>query len=170
MLIGLLSLTVAVRGQGVSVEYRLKAAFVARFPEFVEWPPPAWQGRTTLDMCVLTPNPFGKDLPDLVGGQSVRGRAVVIHEVQPDAPLDLCHVLYVTRGAEGRGAILHRAAVLPILTISDEPTFLDTGGIIQLNVVDNRIRFDISYSAADRVGLRLSSQLLRLAVNVRGAP
>jgi hypothetical protein len=170
MVIGLLTLTVGVRGQSVNGEYRLKAAFVARFPEFVEWPPPAWQGRTTLDVCVLTPNPFGKDLPDVISGQSVRGRTVVLHDVQSNSSLDICHVLYVTRAAEGRSSVLQRATALPILTISDDPAFLESGGIIQLNTVENRIRFDISSSAADRAGLRLSAQLLRLAVNVRGEP
>ena len=167
---GLVGLSVAARGQTLTGEYRLKAAFVARFPEFVEWPPPAWQGRTTLDVCVLTPNPFGRDLPDVIDGQAFRGRPVIVREVNADAPLDDCHVLYVTRQAPGRLAVLQRAAALPILTISDEPAFLDAGGIIQLRTVDNRVRFDISSSAAGRVGLRLSSQLLRLAVNVRGEP
>ncbi|MBA2301635.1 MAG: DUF4154 domain-containing protein, partial [Acidobacteria bacterium] len=59
-LIGLLTLSVALRAQGPSGEYQLKAAFVARFPEFVDWPPPTWEGRKTLDVCVLSPNPFGK--------------------------------------------------------------------------------------------------------------
>jgi hypothetical protein len=170
LLIGLLGLSVAVRGQSRAGEYRLKAAFVARFPEFVEWPPPAWQGRTTLDVCVLTPNPFGKDLPDIVEGQAVRGRTVVVHELQPGASLDICHVLFVTKESAGRARMLQRAATMPILTIGDEPGFLDDGGIIQLRTIDNRVRFEINPSAADRVGLRLSAQLLRLAVHVRGEP
>jgi hypothetical protein len=170
VLLCLLGRVGVVRAQDVSVEYRVKAAFVARFPEFVNWPPPAWQGRTTLDVCVLTPNPFGKDLPDILDGQVIGGRRVAIQEVQADSPLTPCHVLYVTKESSGRQEVLERAALLPILTISDAPKFLDSGGIIQLQTVNNRVRFEISSLAAARVGLRLSSQLLRLAVNVRSGP
>lgn len=151
------------RARSADAEYRLKAAFVARFPEFVEWPPPSWEGRKTLEVCVLSPSPFGKDLLDIVDGQAVRGRTVVVHELEPGAAFAACHVLFVTKDAANHDSVLRRAAALPILTIGDESRFLDDGGIIQLRIVDNRIKFEISASAAERVGLRLSSQLLRLA-------
>jgi hypothetical protein len=66
-------------------------------------------------------------------------------------------------------ALLQTAASRPVLTVSDDPHFLDQGGIVQLRVVQGRLRFDIDAGAAKRVGLQISSQLLRLAVSVRGA-
>jgi hypothetical protein len=61
-------------------------------------------------------------------------------------------------------------ANLPVLTVGDGDTFLDDGGVIQLRTLDRRVRFDISMSAAQHSRLRLSSQLLRLALEVRGGP
>ena len=162
-----LVISIGVGAQEPTGEYRLKAAFVARFPEFVEWPPPAWEGRATLDVCVTSPNPFGLALADIVRGERVRGRSVVVHEIAGDSDMSNCHVLFVASDA-GRAAVVKRAAARPILTVGDGPRFLDEGGIVQFRLVDNRIRFEISAEAAQRVGLRLSPQLLRLASDVRG--
>jgi hypothetical protein len=40
--------------------------------------------------------------------------------------------------------------------------------VVQLRLVGNRVRFHIDAGTAERAGLRLSAQLLRLAVSVRG--
>jgi hypothetical protein len=46
------------QGNTPSEEYRLKAAFVYRFPQFVEWPAPALNGHESVSICVVRPNPM----------------------------------------------------------------------------------------------------------------
>jgi hypothetical protein len=58
--------------------------------------------------------------------------------------------------------------MLPILTVGDDSRFLDEGGDIQLKIVAGRVRFEVNAAAASRVGLKISSQLLQLALAVRG--
>lgn len=150
-------------------EYRLKAAFVYQFPQFVEWPPASWNGRDSLEICVSQPNPFGRALTELVQGESLNGKRFVVRQVGPNAPLETCHLLFVAVAADAtRDDLLARAASLAILTIGETPQFLDRGGMINLRLVDRRVRFEINVTATERAGLRLSSQLLRLASDVRG--
>ncbi len=149
-------------------ESRLKAALLSKFPQFVEWPGPAIEGRATLDVCVATPDPFGADLQDLLGGEQVNARALALRHVATAADVDGCHLLYLPDRGHGPHPLLGAAADRPVLTVSDAPNFLDDGGMVALRVVGDRVRFDIDASAARRVGLRISSQLLRLAVSVRG--
>ena len=52
------------------------------------------------------------------------------------------------------------------LTVSDQPGFLAHGGMIELKIVDGRIRFDVNLAAARAANLMLSSQLLQLADQV----
>lgn len=155
------------RAQEVSATERLKAAFLSRFPQFVEWPDAAFAGRTSLDVCVVEPNPFGTALRDLAGGERVADRPLRERRVSRDAAGD-CHVLYVPAATPRRRALLDRLKGLPVLTVSDADGFLDDGGVVQLRLIANRVRFDIDAGAADRAGLRLSAQLLRLAGSVRG--
>ena len=162
---------IALAGQDRSAEYQLKAAFVAKFPLFAEWPSEALEGRKTIDLCVARPNPFGTALAELVADETLQDRPLTIREVPAARAIDGCHVLFVpalTAGA--RKEFLNRAASLPTLTIGDYPEFLGEGGIVLLQMAGGRVRFEINAAAASRVGLRLSSQLFRLAVAVHGAP
>jgi len=79
-----------------------------------------------------------------------------------------CHVLFVSSAADRVPLFVNAATGAPILTVSDAPGFLDEGGMIELRIIDRRIRFAVNVQAASRAGLRLSSQLLDLAIEVRG--
>jgi hypothetical protein len=56
------------------------------------------------------------------------------------------------------------------LTVGDSDQFLNAGGIIVLRMVNRRVRFEVDVSAARDAGLRISPQLLDLALAVRGGP
>jgi YfiR/HmsC-like len=159
----------AAQTQGVSDEYRLKAAFVYRFPQFIEWPAAALADTATLDICVLRPNPFGADLEELVRGESIAGRPIRVREITQAENITGCHAVFAPRG-DNSEAILKAAAGRPVLTIGETDAFLDAGGIIALKVIDRRVRFDVNTANAEKVGLRLDAQLLSLAASVRRGP
>lgn len=166
---GLLGTGSPAHGQpaGTTDEQRLKAAFVYRFAQFVEWPPEALADRTSLEICVSAPSTYGAALNELVAGESLGGRPIVVREVEAKDTLESCHLLFALPAPGGdKATLLPRAAPLPILTVGDDPTFLEDGGIINLRIIDRSVRFEINTAAAERAGLRLSSQLLRLAVKI----
>ena len=152
-------------------EYRLKAAFVARFAEFVEWPSTAGPDRASFNVCAAAPATFVTALRELTAGARAAGRPLAVHQITNDDEVDTCHVLFVAASSPVPvSAIMRRAESKPILTVGEEAGFLERGGMINLSLVDRRVRFEIDNAAAQRAGLRLSSQLLRLALNVRGGP
>jgi hypothetical protein len=59
--------------------------------------------------------------------------------------------------------ILEVSRTAPVLTVGDMDQFAQRGGMINLTTEENRIRFEINVKAIERVGLKASSQLLRLA-------
>ena len=143
-------------------EYLIKAAFLYNFARFTEWPDSAFAA-DGLRVCVLGDDPFGETLGS-IAGKTIRGREVQIEHLTDAADAKRCQVLFVgasegARLAEVIGAIRE----LPILTIADMPDFATSGGIINLKTVENRIRFEINISAAERAGLKFSSKVLRLA-------
>jgi hypothetical protein len=154
--------------QSASDEYRLKAASVYRFPQFVEWPASAVQDSQTVDLCVLQPNPFGSELEQLVDGESLGGRPLRVRVVTSIGALAGCHALFAGDRSEGAAAALKAVAGRPVLTVGESDQFLDAGGIIALKVVDRRVRFEVNASNAQKAGLRINAQLLNLAAAVRG--
>jgi len=157
--------------QQPDAEYALKAAFLSKFPYFAEWPEAALVNRHTIDVCVLKPSPFGATLQELIAGERLGERTLALRLIEDDDALTDCHVLFIpSRPRVSRKRLLARASALPILTVGDDGAFLDEGGILKLQMIDGRVRFDVDVAAASRAGLRLSSQLLQLAMQVRGGP
>ena len=157
------SLIAGPAAQAPRPELAIKSEFVLRFPEFVEWPTPATD-RRPLSLCLSPAHPFGQNVKDSVSAQP-RARRIVVHELRDRESVRTCDVIYV---APADLSILDETADLPILTVGDQPNFCQRGGIINLLVIDGRVRFEIDLSRAKRSGLKMDSQLLRLASKVYG--
>ncbi len=167
MLVLVVVATMGTRAQTVADQYRLKAAFIFRFPQFVEWPSSALERGPTVDLCVLDPSPFGSVLSELVIGESLEGRSLSVRRITA-AEVASCHLVYFPAALKNRRETLERIRQSPVLTVSDAPAFLDEGGVVLLRVVSNRVRFEINLRSAELAGLRISPQLLSLALRVQG--
>jgi hypothetical protein len=54
-----------------------------------------------------------------------------------------------------------------VLTVSELPEFTQRGGMVQFVSEGSRVRFEVNLVSAEHAGLTLSSELLKVAVNVR---
>jgi hypothetical protein len=54
----------------------------------------------------------------------------------------------------------------PVLVVTDAPDGLDQGAMINFQLADDRLRFEVSVPASQRAGLSLSSRLLAAAMRV----
>ncbi|CAG0945533.1 hypothetical protein ANRL1_02405 [Anaerolineae bacterium] len=149
-------------------EYHVKAAFIFNFAKFVEWPESSFGRRDApLVVGILGRDPFG-DALDSIRGKNVQGRSIVVRRIEKGEDLAGCHILFVC-ASERRGAasVVKDLRNAPVLLVSDIKGFTRLGGTIGLRTVRNRIQFEINPDAAQRAGLRMSAQLLRLATIVR---
>jgi hypothetical protein len=147
-----------------SLEYQVKAAYLYNFIKFVEWPARATTG--PISICVAGRNPFGMVLTDTVRGEAVGGRTLTARVIsEPDAR---CSVLFVPEDVVA-APFLRAVRDTPTLTVGETDDFLGQGGMINLVVEGGKVRFDVNTEAPDRVELRISSRMLRLARNVEPA-
>lgn len=151
----------AVRGepfaQGVTREYRVKAAYLYNFVRYVEWPDTA-KGRRLI--CVAGQNPFGTELESLIRNERVHGVPLVT-EVIIEGRTD-CDVLFTPATANVQ-VYLSKAAGLPTLTVGETPRFVQQGGMIGFYQDGVNVRFEINPTAIVKAQLRISSRLLQLA-------
>ncbi|MBI5386747.1 MAG: YfiR family protein [Verrucomicrobia bacterium] len=152
----------------VSPEHRIKAAYLLNFTRFVTWPGRAFlNAGAPLTIGVAGQNPFGSVLQQIIEGEKVNGRPIVIREFAPGEDLTQCHVLFIPRAESSRvPAILASLRDAPVLTVSETEDFLEQNGMINFLVQDKKVRFEIGQKAAEQAGLVLSSRLLKLAVRV----
>jgi len=150
-----------------TVEYEVKAAFVLNFSRYVEWPPP--RQSPPLRICMFRENPFGDRLEAVVSGERWAGGAIELRLAQDEHTARECHLLYVPAAETERFlAMAPHLATTPVLTVGETRPFLDGGGMIQLFIDANRVRFSINQRSALQAGLQISSRLLRLARTVIG--
>lgn len=147
-------------------EDEIKAGFILNFMKYTEWPTAA-SGSGELRVCGISAQPLSGKLAQLQGRTALGRDIKVLAPVRQENWRD-CHVLFVPASEESRLAPLLRSlGQSAVLTISDCPEFTEAGGMIGLKQRGGRIRFDINLGAARRTGLNLSSQVLKLADEVK---
>jgi hypothetical protein len=150
---------------GAPSEYQVKAVFLFNFGQFVEWPQQAYDTpQAPFVICVVGEDPFGKTLDDVVRGESVGSRSLVVRRRNNLDDLAGCNILFV-----GRNDSAHLEEALAavrghsVLTVTDIEGAEKSGAIIVLYEDQNRIRMRINLAAAKANHLVISSKLLRPA-------
>jgi len=145
-------------------EYQVKAAFLLNFAKFVEWP--AGSVKETFTIGVLGRDPFDSAL-DSLSGKTVKGRRVVVRRYEEPDEAREADILFIS-ASEKRALprILKTIRGNSILTVGDSKDFGHSGVIINLLLLQKRVGFEINLAAAQRDGLQISSNLLKLAQEV----
>ena len=148
----------------VKDELLLKAAFIYNFAKFTHWPENVWQEQTTsLNLCTAGKDTLISELERLAG-KTIKQHPVTIQPLEKVQHLKNCHLLYIATSEKKRYKdILKSTQGEPILTVSELPHFVDSGGIIELYRKKSQTHFIINLGAAREAGLVISSRLLNLA-------
>ncbi len=147
-------------------EYEVKAAFLYKFASFVEWP--AEMAQAPLCIAVVGRDPFGDALDQVVKGKAISGRGFLIKRLKSGQGTAGCHIVFISESEKGRvGSILLGLQGTSALTVSDIPGFCHGGGMIEFEMVDQKVHFEINPEAGERARLKLSSRLLSVAKIVR---
>ena len=147
-------------------EYQVKAAFLLNFTKFIEWPPNAFDdGRSPIAICLFGDDPFDGALNQLVEGEVVNGRKVVVQKIRRAPAAKSCQVLFVGKGEKETPKIL--SGLGPgVLTVGEGEGFLRDGGMITFVLENHRVRFEINQGAASNAELNMSPRLLNVAKTV----
>ncbi len=141
-------------------EFELKALFLYRFGDFVDWP--ALSG-PSLNLCVLGQDPFGS-LLDYFEKKPVKNGTLRIQRPHSLDSIVSCHILFVSRSEKKNAErILSVARQHAILTVSELEGFTCSGGVARLFVLKDRVSLEVNLDAAKHSGLEIDSKLLGLA-------
>jgi hypothetical protein len=156
---------------GERIEAQVKAAYIYRFAEYIEWPAATIADRAApWTIGVVGAEKVNAELNQLRLTRRIGGRAVAVRTMQPGDPVSGIQMLYVGAldGARLK-EVLDAVPAQGVLSITDGEAALAAGGMISFVQVDRRIRFDVSIAHAERSGLKVSARLLAVAHKVEGA-
>ncbi|MBV8633999.1 MAG: YfiR family protein [Burkholderiaceae bacterium] len=171
-LLAILSFHAGVRAQSIDgvQEYRLKAAFIYNFSQFIEWPAGSFASPDSpFPICVVGDDPFGDALLALQK-RSYQGRRIVISYPKTAAEARSCRILYVDnplKTAQWREFDKVLSDV-PVLTVSSGEDVVSSGICIGFVPREGKIRWTLNLGAARRAQLKISAKLIEIAVAIVG--
>ena len=147
-------------------EYDVKGAFLFHFARLTDWPEAALPPGEPFVIAILGQDPFGAALDRMLEGQEAHGRPLQVHRSLTVADLpERANIVFISTSEQPFiSSILSRFRGRPVLTVSEMDGFGETGGIVNFLVTpDARVRFEVNVREAEAGGLKLSSQVLKLA-------
>ena len=158
----------AAGAEAATKEHQIKAAFLYNFTKFITWPAQGEGAKEPFVIGVLGRNPFGNDLANIARGRNVGGRQLLVVNLATVEEARGVNLLFVPAGEEARlGNALGSLHAASVLTVGESSRFAALGGIITFSMADDKIRFSINREAGSRAGLKISPQLLKLAISSR---
>ena len=147
------------------VEYKIKAAIIYKLLKFVEWGEKEEKELPRFTIGVMKKNQMVEALDSLKNKfYSQKINVIKINSLEKDM---LPHILFIS-GSE----FDHYQELLNILkgqrtlTIGEGREFCRLGGMICLNIIQDKVKFGVNLSAIRDSGLNLSSIALRAANKV----
>lgn len=147
-------------------ELQVRAAIVYNIAKYVTWPVLDGPDSTLFTIGVVGQNrsmPAWKNLHN----KTVHGRNIRIRRIIDLDDLAECQLIYIEASEKKNiPRILAAVREYPVLTVSDVDGFANSGGMVTLHIVNNRLAFAINLRSASSSGLIISSNILKLATEV----
>jgi hypothetical protein len=147
-------------------EARVKAAFVLRFVQYVEWPREALQPNSDpVKIGVFGAPAIAAEL--VQAARNNQPRPITVQPLSGAENAGQFHVVFIGDDEKARlASIMAAVRGKPTLVITESPGALDQGSMINFVTVERRVKFEIALVAAEKAGLALSSRLLAVALRV----
>jgi hypothetical protein len=166
-LAALLGVIGPLRAQESYSEDVVKAAFLYHFGTYVEWPAAAASPTEPITIAVLGADAVTAQLRTFLPGRTIDGRPVEVRPIARIQELQTDEILFVGRENNARlREVIAAIGTRPVLIVTDAADGLADGAMVNFQLVDQRVRFEISLRKAEDSGLRLSSRLLSAALRV----
>lgn len=159
---------IAAAQEYIPTQSRNKAAFLATFPSFVDWPDGAFSApNSPLVVCVLGDFRFGTILAEVSRDATPHGRRISVRWIRNDQQIHGCHILFVSSSELSHySKVIASAQGTSTFTVGDTPSFLAAGGMLSISFENDVVQFDVNLGSAREAHFHVSSRLLALAHRV----
>jgi hypothetical protein len=150
-------------------EDAVKAAYLYRFTQYIEWPEAA-PSDVPFTIAVLDSPGVAAELRRILPNHRIKNSAAQVQEIARVQDMGSAQMLYI--GSAQIDRVRNAVAALaarPILIVTDSEQGLAAGSILNFVMLEHRVRFEVSLIAADRSQLRISAELLGVATRVQSA-
>jgi len=150
-------------------DYKVKAALLAQFLRYVEWPDSDHQNSSEISIGIIGEDPYGRFLDRTLYGQTVDGRPVSIRRYTKVDDLRPVHVLIIGESSRFKPIdVFKKARRWSVLTVGEGEKFSDQGGIVAFvtDAANSRVRFHLNLSEARKKKIAIYPRLAKWAERV----
>jgi hypothetical protein len=149
-------------------EDSVKAAYLYRFTQYIEWPGSS-DSTEPFTIAVLNAPGVAEELERMLPDHPIKNAVARVRVITRISELGHAQMLYLGAAPPSRlRSLIESIAFGPVLLITDSEEGLELGSVLNFVTVGNRVRFEVSLTAADKSRFRISSELLAVAARVRG--
>jgi hypothetical protein len=145
---------------------RLKSVFIYNFTRYIDWPADYKTGNFVINMfgsntAMLT------ELNNMAKTKTVGAQKIEIRNTTSLDGIGKCNILYVTQDVTNPlSDIIAKLKGKSTLIVTEKTGFAKLGAAINFIVVENRQKFELNQSNAEKYNLKVSSSLVALAIPV----
>ena len=149
-------------------EEEVEAAFLYRFAGYVEWPQEALSS-PEFTIAVLGDDDVVQELQRILPQRQLKNRPARVRRIKRIEELGDSQILFVgPQFNDELKSVIARVATRPVLVVTSSDHGLEEGSCVNFLFSDRHVRFEVSTTAAEHVGLKVSAELLSVAVRVQG--
>jgi hypothetical protein len=142
-------------------EYALKAAFLYRFIDYVNWK--EYSKNQTFRIAILEESPITASLQDIP-----KTKKIDVKVYKKLDEITFCNILFVPYNSSiPIETILSKFSGKPVLIVTERNGNGKKGAHMNFVIVDNKLKFEVNLKAINKAGIGISSFLLQHAIIVQ---
>jgi len=145
---------------------RMKAAFLYNFTKYIEWPEAYREGNFVIAVYGSSPSLL-TELRNMTSTKSLGSQKFEIKSVSSLEAVGKSHILFIPQETsytinEVTGKLKGKSTLL----VTEKSGMAKLGAAINFVVIENKQKFELNKSNAEKYNLKVSSNLLSLAIPV----
>lgn len=144
-------------------ESSLKAAFLYNFTHFIEWDDDIFPNEFLIG--VVGNSLIDEPLEEIAKTRKVNNKKIVVKYYKSATDVEKCNILFISKNCKTPlSEFLEKPELKKTLIVGEKEEFAQNGGGINFVIVDKKLKFEVNKKSLDDAGLKISSQLLKLAI------
>jgi len=146
-------------------EYDIKAVFLYNFTRYIQWPEAP--GPAGLTITVLGESPILTPLQEIARKRADGPSPIVVRQCFEAGEINRPRILFIARSALPElDRVLKLVRGTDILTVGESEGLAARGVAVNFVERDGTIRFEVSERTLEQARIKVSSQLLKLAIRI----
>lgn len=154
------------RMQGEDTNARIKAMFLYNFTKYIEWPATYKEGNFVIGILGNNASLLA-ELNKMASQKMAGNQKLEIRNLASVDGASKCHIVYIQpdKGSD-LPEVLTKVKGKSALVITEKPGLAKQGAAINFVVQENKQKFELNKSNAEKYNLKVSSNLASLAIVV----